>query len=86
MGLRWYIDGSLTLQISLGNHWLVGLRWYTLVGANPKVLAKIFNNDSAQSVLTSSFLHHHNPAAQQQQQWAHLARMDDRTAAIKVDL
>ena len=42
--------------------------------------------DNAQSVLTSSFLQHHNPAAQQQQQWAHLARIDDRTAAIKVDL
>ena len=25
---RWYIGGSLTLQISLGNPWLVGLRWY----------------------------------------------------------
>ena len=44
------------------------------------------NSSSAQSVRTSSFLQHHNPAAQQQQQWAHLARVDGRTAAIKVDL
>ena len=45
------------------------------------------NSSSAQNVLTSSlFLQHHNPAAQQQQQWAQLARVDDRTAAIKVDL
>ena len=36
-------------------------------------------------MLTSSFLQHHNPAAQQQQ-WANLARMDDRTVAIKVGL
>ena len=43
------------------------------------------NSSSAQSVPTSSFLPHHNPAAQQQQ-WAYLARMDDRTAAIKVEL
>ena len=28
----------------------------------------------------SSFLHYQNPAAQQQQQWAHLARIVDRTA------
>ena len=40
------------------------------------------NSNSPQSVLTSSFLQHHNPAAQQQQQWAHLARIDDRTAHI----
>ena len=40
-------------------------------------------NNSAQSVLTSSILQHHHPA-QQQQQWAHLARMDDRTAGIEI--
>ena len=44
------------------------------------------NSCSAQSVLTSCFLQYHNHAAQQQQQWACLARVDDRTAAIKVDL
>ena len=44
------------------------------------------NSNSAQSMITSSFLLHHNPAVRQQQQWAHVARMDDRTAAIKVDL
>ena len=43
------------------------------------------NNNSPQSVLTSSFLQHHSPAAQQQQQqWAHLARIDDRTVHIAV--
>ena len=41
------------------------------------------NSNSAQSMFTSSFLQHHNPAAQQQQQWAHLARMDDRTVATR---
>ena len=40
MGLRWYVGGSLPLQISLGNHRLVGLRWYVLAG--PKVFGKIF--------------------------------------------
>ena len=43
------------------------------------------NSNSPQSVLTSRLLqhHNHNPAAQQQQ-WAHLARIDDRTAHIAV--
>ena len=34
----------------------------------------------------SCFLQHHNPAAHKQQQWAHVALVDDRTAAKKVDL
>ena len=47
------------------------------------------NIDRAQSLLTSSLLHYHNPATRQQQllqqqQWAHLARIDDRTAQIAV--
>ena len=48
-----------------------------------------FNGNSAQSVLSSSFLQHHNPAAlqqQQQQHWTHLAHIDDRTAAVQIDL
>ena len=44
---RWYIGVSLTLQNSLGNPWLVGLRWYTLVGVNPKVSEKIFEKMAA---------------------------------------
>ena len=43
------------------------------------------HSDGAPSLLTFSFLHYyHNPAAQHQQQWAHLARIDDRTTTAHI--